>query len=153
MIGTAFYIIYWTRYLGLFILVAALPLSYESLRRKIKKRSIYVDGTVNGINHETLKFWKQAKNLGSKLIVGIRSSNVVMIQNACSSESVDSVISCAPVKLSLSYMNEQGIDYVVLGPGQSMESVTTEVASAQRCLLIGSDGTARPLEAKEIKLE
>ncbi len=68
MIGTAFYIIHWTRYLGLLLLVAALPLSYESLRRKIKKRSIYVDGTVNGINHETLKFWKQAKNLGSRLL-------------------------------------------------------------------------------------
>ena len=78
---------------------------------------------------------------------------MVMIQNACSSESVDSVISCAPVKISLSYMNEQGIDYIVLGPGQSMESLTTEVASAQRCLVIGNDGTARALEAKEIKLE
>lgn len=153
MIGTALYILPWTRYLGLLLLIAALPLAYESVRRKIKKRVIYVDGTMNGINHETLMFWKQAKNMGSKLIIGIRSRDKDMIQNACSSESVDSVISGAPKKLSLSYMNEEGIDYVVLGPGQSMDSVTTEVASAQRCLVIGSDGAARPLEAKEIKLE
>lgn len=153
MVGTALYILPFTRYIGLLLLVAAVPLAYESVRRKVKKRVIYIDGTVSTINHETLKFWKQAKNMGSKLIVGIRSADKDMVLNAHSSESVDSVITYAPAKLSLSYLNQQSIDFVVLGPGQSVDSVSTEVASSKRCLVIGSDDTARPLDAKEIKLE
>mmetsp|Transcript_5157 Transcript_5157/g.6668 ORF Transcript_5157/g.6668 Transcript_5157/m.6668 type:complete len:395 (+) Transcript_5157:198-1382(+) len=153
MVGTAFLILPFSRYFGLIFLVAAVPLAYESVRRKINKRVMYVNGTGSGINHKTLKFWKQAKNMGSKLVVGITSKDKEMIENACSSESVDTVISNVPAKLSLNYLNEQGIDFVVVEAGQSLDCITSEVASSKRCLVIGNDGVASILEAKEVKLE
>lgn len=158
MVGTALLILPFVRYIGLVFLVAAVPLAYESVRRKIKKRVIYIDGTTTSadgskFNHETLKFWKQAKNMGSKLIIGIQSKDKDMVQNACSSESADAVISGAPAKLTVDFLEGHGIDYVILGPGQSSDLVSTEVATAKRCLVVGKDGVASPLEEKEVKLD
>lgn len=159
MVGTSLLILPFARYIGLVFLVAAVPLAYESVRRKIKKRVIYIDGTTtttadtSKFNHETLKFWKQAKNMGSKLIIGIQSKDKDMIQNACSSESADTIISGAPAKLTFDFLDEHGVDYVILGPGQSSDLVSTEVATAKRCLVVGNDGVASPLEEKEVKLD
>ena len=156
MVGTALLILPFARYIGLVFLVAAVPLAYESVRRKIKKRVIYIDGTTadsGKFNHETLKFWKQAKNMGSKLVIGIQSKDKDMIENARSSESADMVISGAPAKLTVGFMEAHGIDYVILGPGHSTDLVAAEVATAKKCLVVGSDGVASPLEEKEVKLD
>ena len=46
MVGTALYMIPLTRYIGLLLLLCAVPLAYESVRRKVKQRVIYVNGNV-----------------------------------------------------------------------------------------------------------
>ena len=95
MVGTALFIIPLTRYFGLVLMMAAVPLAYESVRRKVNTRVLYVDGTTESLDHSVLKFWKQAKGMGSKLVVGISSDNLKavpsMIENARASESVDEV--------------------------------------------------------------
>ena len=73
MVGTALFIIPLTRYFGLVLMMAAVPLAYESVRRKVNTRVLYVDGTTESLDHSVLKFWKQAKGMGSKLVVGISS--------------------------------------------------------------------------------
>lgn len=153
MVGTCLFILPFMRYAGLIFLVAAVPLAYESVRRKIKKRVIYVDGSDESISHETLKFWKQAKGLGSKLIVGITEDNKDMIANASACESVDSVLLNAPAKLSVEFLDKVGIDYVVCGVGHSVSVVTNEICSSQRCLIIIDDDTAKPMELKSTKSE
>ena len=42
MVGTALFILGFTRYVGLLLLALALPLAYESVRRKVVTRVIYV---------------------------------------------------------------------------------------------------------------
>ena len=61
MIGTALFIFPLTTYIGLILLLLAVPLAYESVRRKIKKRVMYVhvhgDGDSNTLfDHKTMKF-------------------------------------------------------------------------------------------------
>jgi glycerol-3-phosphate cytidylyltransferase-like family protein len=153
MFGTAFYVLVPIRFLGLLLLSAAVPLAYESVRRKVKKRVIYVDGTCERFNHETLKFWKQAKGLGSKLIVGIAKSDKDMIANASACESVDSVLVNAPDKISLAFMTKFGVDYVVCGVGNSESVVSSEIVAARRCLVIIDDGTCKPMDSKGGKSE
>lgn len=153
MFGTAFYVLVPLRYLGLLLLSAAVPLAYESVRRKVKKRVIYVDGTCETLNHETLKFWKQAKGLGSKLIVGIGKNDKDMIANASACESVDSVVVNAPVKISLAFMEKLGVDYVVCGVGNSESVVSSEIVAAKRCLVIVDDRTCMPMDSKGGKAE
>ncbi len=138
------------RYAGLVLLAAAVPLAYESVRRKINKRTIYVDGTSDKFDHETLKFWKQAKNLGSKLIVGISENNDNMVKNASASESVDSVLLNAPTRVSLKFMEEMGIDFVVCGD-IGVKVVTTEITEAKRCIVILDDKSATVMESKSVK--
>jgi phosphatidylglycerophosphate synthase len=152
MVGTALFIIPWLRYLGLALLLLAVPLAYESVRRKVKKRVIYVDGNYHKtFDHKVLKFWMQAKAMGSKLLVGV-GKNSDMVLNACASTSVDEVIAEAPQKLDLLFLEKQGIDFILLAPGQP-KFVTDEVVNADRCLAIGEDGVARPAKAKETKTE
>lgn len=153
MFGTAFYVWMPLRYLGLLLMTAAVPLAYESVRRKVKKRVIYVDGTTDKLDHETLKFWKQAKGLGSKLLVGISKNDKNMISNASACESVDGVIVNAPNKLSLAYLGKIGVDYVVCGVGKSECVVSSEVVAARRCLVIVDDETCQPMDSKGSKAE
>lgn len=151
MFGTAFFILAYTRYIGLVLLSAAVPLAYESVRRKVKKRVIYVDGTADKLDVNTLKFWKQAKGLGSKLIVGFWERNQDMIQYAKACESVDFILQDAPsAKLTLKFINDVGIDYVVCGVGQSTSVVSSELVAAKRCIIILDDKTAKPLEYKDV---
>lgn len=151
MVGSALFILPIFRYAGLLLMSAAVPLAYESVRRKIKKRVIYVDGTVENIDHEILKFWKQARGLGSKLIVGVSEDNTDMVKNASACESVDSVLLNAPTKLSVAYLDKIGVDFVVCGVGNSASVVTSEIAAAQRCLIIVDDNTAQPAKSLDTK--
>lgn len=116
-----------------------------------QKRVIYVDGTVENIDHEILKFWKQARGLGSKLIVGVSEDNTDMVKNASACESVDSVLLNAPTKLSVAYLDKIGVDFVVCGVGNSASVVTSEIAAAQRCLIIVDDNTAQPAKSLDTK--
>ena len=70
MAGTALFIIPVTRYVGLLLLACAVPLAYESVRRKVKTRVIYVQCDKTTLDHKIIKFWMQSKAMGSKLIVG-----------------------------------------------------------------------------------
>lgn len=152
MVGTALFMIPWLRYFGLIFLLLAVPLAYESVRRKVMKRVIYVSGDVS-FDHKTLKFWMQAKGMGSKLIVGIPGEKKTdMVLNACASLSVDEVITEAPTKVDLMFLEKRGVDFVISSAGQA-KFVTDEVINASRCLAIGEDGVARPLKAKEGKDE
>lgn len=150
MLGTALFIIPWLRYFGLPLLILALPLAYESVRRKVKKRVIYVNGAVTPFDHKVLRFWMQAKGMGSKLIVGIPGKNRMtdMVLNACASVSVDEVIAEAPEKADLMFLEKQKIDFVICAPGQPSKFVTDEVINEDRCLAVGEDGVARLLKTK-----
>jgi phosphatidylglycerophosphate synthase len=150
MVGTALFCLPLTRYGGLLCLLLAVPLAYESVRRKVKRRVVYVNGgNVKSFDNKTLKFWMQAKAMGSKLIVGIPGKNVKeMVLNACASSSVDVVIAEAPAKADLMFLEKQGIDFCICAPGEVARFVTDEVVNANRCLAIGEDGIARPLKAK-----
>jgi glycerol-3-phosphate cytidylyltransferase-like family protein len=152
MVGTALYMIPFGRFLGLPLLLLAAPLAYESVRRKINTRVMYVNGTVEKLDHKTLKFWMQVKAMGSKLIVGFPNKKTDMILNACACSCVDEVVAEAPEKIDLHFLEKQGIDYVMLSAGQS-KFVTDEVLNASRCLEMGGDGIVRPAKSKAGKKE
>eukprot|EP00522_Entomoneis_paludosa_P011278 CAMPEP_0172447166 /NCGR_PEP_ID=MMETSP1065-20121228/6530_1 /TAXON_ID=265537 /ORGANISM="Amphiprora paludosa, Strain CCMP125" /LENGTH=424 /DNA_ID=CAMNT_0013198397 /DNA_START=26 /DNA_END=1300 /DNA_ORIENTATION=- len=159
MVGTALFIMPWTRYIGLLLLVLALPLAYESVRRKVKKRIMYVyygsqDGSAAGFDHKTLKFWSQAKAMGaSKLIVGITAEDAKVgdhIFNACACSVVDEIIVEAPKKVDLMFMERRSIDFVLLTEAQQLKTdlTTEEVMQMKRVLVLGKDGVVRPAEGK-----
>lgn len=148
MMGTALFIIPITRYLGVIVLFLAVPLAYESVRRKIISRVVYVSGDVSCFDHKTIRLWIQAKAMGSKLFVGVPGENMTeKILNACSVPCVDEVIAEAPAKADLMFLEKHGIDFCVISPGQA-KFVTDEVINSNRCLQIGEDGVARPLTSK-----
>jgi hypothetical protein len=153
MVGTALFVLPCTRYLGLAFLFLAAPLAYESVRRKINKRVMYVNGAVDTLDHKTLKFWMQAKAMGSKLIVGFPEKKTDMILTACACSCVDEVVAEAPKKIDLMFLEKQGIDYVISPVGALGTFVTEETLNAGRCLAIGEDGIARPLKAKDEKAD
>jgi hypothetical protein len=150
MVGTALFMLPFARYIGLAFLLLALPLAYESVRRKVTTRVMYVNGTAAKLDHKTLKFWMQVKAMGSKLIVGFPEKKTDMILTACACSCVDEVVAEAPEKLDLMFLEKQGIDYIISTVGEG-KFVTDEVLNASRCLAIGEDGIARPLKAKEDK--
>ena len=155
MVGTALFVLPWLRYFGLILLMLAVPLAYESVRRKVNKRVMYVNGSTVGkssvgakFDHKTLKFWMQVKAMGSKLVVGIHEQNTDMILNACACSSVDEIIAEAPSKVDSIFLEQRGIDYVMFAPSETV-FVTDEVLSSDRCLAIGEDGVARLMKPKE----
>mmetsp|Transcript_6512 Transcript_6512/g.8465 ORF Transcript_6512/g.8465 Transcript_6512/m.8465 type:complete len:443 (-) Transcript_6512:300-1628(-) len=160
MVGTALFIMPWTRYLGLMLLIVALPLAYESVRRKIKKRVIYVyyGGAGEGVfDHKTLKFWMQAKALGaSKLIVGISAEDADVkvttdqVLNACASSVVDEIVVEAPRKVDKMFLEQRKIDYVLLTQSQQLKAdlTTEEVVNLNRVLVVGKDGIVRRGQGK-----
>jgi hypothetical protein len=150
MVGTALYIIPLTTYLGLVLLFLSVPLAYESVRRKVKKRVIYVHGesAESSFDHKTIKFWMQAKGMGSKLIVGVTDPKKTdMMLNACATACVDEVIAEAPVKADRKFLEQYNIDYVLSLSSQA-PFVTDEVVRTDCCLVIGDDGIVRPLKPK-----
>jgi phosphatidylglycerophosphate synthase len=152
MVGTALFVLpYGCRYAGLALLLLAVPLAYESVRRKVKRRVVYVLHDARSFDHRTIKFLHQARGLGSKLIVGIPGTSkesAEMMMNVCSVPLVDEVVAEAPPKADLMYLEKRGIDYVVSLPSQGKLTVTDEVVAGDRCLVIGDDGVARPLKLK-----
>ena len=149
MVGTTLFILPYTRYLGLALLFLAVPLAYESVRRKVKKRVIYVVCSKPAFDHKVLKFWMQAKGMGSKLIVGIPGTKQTdMVLNACATSCVDEVICEAPKKADIMFLEKLSIDYVVSVAGDQ-NFVTDEVIGANRCLCIGENNVARPIVPKE----
>ena len=148
MVGTALFVLPIFRYLGLAFLTLALPLAYESVRRKVKTRVMYVNGSVDKLDHKALKFYMQVKAMGSKLIVGFPDKKTDMILTACACSCVDEVIAEAPEKLDLMFLEKHGIEYVIAASAQG-QFVTDEVVNAGRCLRVAEDGIVRPLKAKE----
>ena len=150
MLGTALFVLPYLRYLGVIVLMLACPLAYESFRRNSKQRVIYVACTKSEkFDYKTIKFWNQAKAIGTKLIVGVVGKNQPdMVCNACSAASVDEVIAEAPAKADLMFLERQNIDYVVFSMGQT-GLVTDEVIAMGACLVVGDDHVARPLKLKE----
>jgi hypothetical protein len=148
MVGTALFMLPFARYMGLAFLMLAVPLCYASISRKINKRVIYVNGGMEKFDYKTLKFWMQAKAMGSKLIVGFPEKKTDMILNACACSSVDEVIAEAPEIIDLMFLEKHEIDYVLALAGE-MKFVTNEVLNANRCLAIGADSVARPWKSKQ----
>ena len=151
MVGTALFIVPIFRYFGLILLLLAMPLAYESVKRKINTRVMYVFGCEK-LDHKTLKFYMQVKSMGSKLVVGFQQQNKTdMILNACACSCVDEVIAEAPEKLDIAFLEKHGIDYVVLSSsidgGQPKKLLTDNVLDG-RCFEIGADGVARPAKSK-----
>ena len=174
MVGTALYILPYTRYMGLFLLCLAVPLAYESVRRKTTKRVIYVpfssfsSDTASSswlLDHTTLKFWMQARALGSKLVVGIpgdeKNSNnnnctASHVLNARAVSSVDEVIVQAPDKADLLFLDQYEIDYCLVPQKMNLKSsrgssksVTEEVMNCRRCLQMGEDGIVRLITSSQ----
>ncbi|CAB9519469.1 expressed unknown protein [Seminavis robusta] len=148
MVGTALYVIPLTTYFGLALLSLAVPLAYESVRRKVKKRVMYVLADNDALDHKVIKFWMQAKGMGSKLIVGVTDPKKAdMILNACSTACVDEVIAEAPAKADKKFLEQYDIAYVLSLSAQA-PFVTDEVLHADCCLVIGDDAVVRPLKPK-----
>lgn len=146
--GMAFFALPLSSYLGLFLLMLAVPLEYELLREKGRKRVLYHIETGKSFDHKTLKAWMQMKSLASKLIVGVpRRDAMDMVMNACASNTVDEVVVEAPTKCDLLFVEKQGVDFVVLVPGQK-NVVTDEVVNANRVLILAEDGHLRRLKPK-----
>lgn len=147
MVGTALYVLPFTTYLGMLLLALAVPLAYESVRRKVKKRVIYVQAG-ESYDHKTLKFWMQAKGMGSKLIVGVvDAKNSEMVFNALATACVDAVIAEAPAKADLMFLEEHDIDYV-LSKASQPQFVTDEVVATKCSLVVGDDMVVRPMVTK-----
>lgn len=153
MVGSALFILPFTRYLGLAFLFLAVPLAYESVRRKVVARVMYVNGnSFEKLDHKVLKFLMQAKAMGSKLIVGFSEKKTDMILTTCACSCVDEVIAEAPKKLDLMFLEKQGIDFVISSVGDE-QFVTDETLGAGRCLAIGEDAVARPIKPKDEKTD
>jgi phosphatidylglycerophosphate synthase len=160
MVGTALFILPWFRYFGLAFLFLAVPLAYESVRRKITKRVLYVNAglKLDLLDHKTLKFWMQAKAMGSRLIVGFPEDNnsenkkaeMGKIFNALACSCVDEAVAEAPERLDLMFLEDQKIDYVISKASEA-QFVTDEVVNAGRCLQIGEDGVVRLFRLKDAK--
>ena len=155
VVGTVLYIIPLTRYLGLLLLLLAVPTAYDGVRRKSQSLVAYVNYGSNIFDHYTLRFWMQVKAMGcTKLIVGVSGKQATdNVLNACASSAVDQVIADAPVKADIHFLEKQGIDFCVVAAQSQAKMFTDEVINASRCLEIREDGIARPLttntESKE----
>lgn len=160
MVGTAMFILPWCRYLGLAFLLLAVPLAYESVRRKITKRVLYVNAgrKLDMLDHKTLKFWMQARAMSSKLVVGFPEENnsdnkkaeMGKIFNALACSCVDEAVAEAPERLDLMFLEKQNIDFVISKSSES-QFVTDEVVNAGRYLQIGDDGVVRLFRLKDAK--
>lgn len=149
MLGTGLFILPYFRFLGVTLLLLACPLAYESFRRKTKKRVVYVVCTQSEkFDYKIIKFWSQAKALGTRLVVGVVGKGQTdMVCNACATACVDEVIAEAPAKADLMFLERQRIDYVVFMSSQT-SLVTDEVVAMGACLVLGDDHVVRPMKPK-----
>jgi len=146
MVGTAFFISPWTRHFGLLLLFPAVPLAYESVRRKVVKRVVYC-AALDTFDHNALKFYMQAKTLGSRLIVGLSSTDKNAIFNLCAVHAVDDVIAHAPKELTMDFLKNYSIDFVLCMPGNH-SSLHQTIIKSKRCLVLAEGNVARLLQHK-----
>ena len=73
--GSALLLVPWTYYLGVMLLLVAWPLSFDSVRRHMQMKIIYVSCDQSPLTEEGLLFFQRAKALGTKLIVGMESKS------------------------------------------------------------------------------
>lgn len=148
LLGTALFAWSVTRLLGLAVLGLTLPIVYESMRQATVRRTIYVYlPKQTPLDSKLIQFWRQAAALGSNLIVGIQDSKSSDLQNACCIGVIHQVMTEAPSKADVLFLEKYNIDYVVKTPGQTM-FVTDEVVQNRRVLALGDDNVARLVEAK-----
>mmetsp|Transcript_13226 Transcript_13226/g.17282 ORF Transcript_13226/g.17282 Transcript_13226/m.17282 type:complete len:405 (-) Transcript_13226:106-1320(-) len=145
MVGTALLILN-GRIMSMFALILlamAVPLSYESIKRKLNNRVIYVDGGTAKLDHGILKFWMQSKTLGSKLVVGVLGdSSSLSAKNAKAVNCVDGVITEISGKVDLIFLEKYDIDFVACMPALHMFA-DDSVLKAGKCIMIADDGTAK----------
>ena len=146
-VGMALFILPWTKYLGLLLLVVVeVPLQYELLREKTRKKVFYFVETGKTFDHKSLKTWMQLKTLASKFIVGVpRRDAMEMVMNACASNVVDEVVVEAPTKVDLLFVEKQEIDYVVV---RQTTVVTDEVVNSDRVLMLDDHGQLHRVRPK-----
>jgi glycerol-3-phosphate cytidylyltransferase-like family protein len=127
------------------------------------------------IDHHRLQFWMAAAKMGSQLLVGVSdATRSMMSRGSCCTHHpeqqqqqrmtnsiistirllpcVHAVITGAPTKVDLMFLEKFQIDYVVLkNTGSSCcttQLVTDETIQAQRVLMMGDDGIVRLVEPK-----
>ena len=137
------------RIFGIFFLILAIPLAYESVRRKIQTRVIFIHYNSNEkFNHILLKFWMQAKALGNKLYVGVGGDDSSPeFLNASAVSCVDAVIPDCPDKIDGIFLEKYGIDYCVCTAGRTT-GIAESILLAKQCLAIAEDDVVRVVESK-----
>jgi len=139
MVGTALFMLPYVRVLGVACLALTIPLAYESVRRKITKRVVYVQYK-GPFDHTTLSFWSSVKGLGSHLMVGVPgSTESTEFRNAAASTSVDSVLPDAPPKIDSAFLRKHGIDFFV-NTDNASTTASEAVLLEKKCLVIGKNG-------------
>jgi len=151
MLGTAFFIIPGTRFIGFMLLVPAIPLAYESVRRKIIPRVILVTYDNSApFDAGMIEFWLKAKTLGSKLIVGVNSNTAddIKVRNASSISVVDEIMFSVPNQVSTKFLEDNEIDYFVCTPKQTKDTVANDVLRNGKCLCLHlEENTIKVVEA------
>lgn len=147
MLGTALFTIPPLRYFGTFFLFLAVPLAYESVRRKVTKRVIFVSLTEqeeSKYDHNLLKFLMQAKGLGSKLVVGISSSSSgELYENVNATSCVDYIMKLTEKQQQIdeAFLDKHGFSFYVCRSSDNVAS--SSLVEAKKCLIIGKDDVAR----------
>jgi glycerol-3-phosphate cytidylyltransferase-like family protein len=121
------------------------------------------------IDHHRLQFWMAAAKMGSQLLVGVSGATSTMMSRGHHPEQqlrmtnsiistirllpcVHAVITGAPTKVDLMFLEKFQIDYVVLMNTGSCccttQLVTDETIQAKRVLMMGDDGIVRLAEPK-----
>ncbi|GMH90207.1 hypothetical protein TL16_g11696 [Triparma laevis f. inornata] len=137
------------RILGLFVLNLAVPMAYESVSRKVKKRVVLVG--VDEKDH-------------SKLVANLQLLNSVTticseLWVACGKASafshvkgVDATIEQLPEKVDVDYLDDIGADfYLVEAGGEKLRDVEDDVFAAGRCIVVGKDSRGRITREKNKK--
>lgn len=134
--ATGFYLASSFQFLGLLMMMLALPVSYESARVKTRVVVLYFNGGTKKFGHQVLSIFSRAKSLCSRLVVGLPGKKTADdCLNVMASHCVDEVIVEAPLRLDLFFLDKQGIDFCVMVPGDKLY-VTDEVVIARRVLVI-----------------
>jgi len=130
------------RHLGLIMLLCLVcPLSHFVLYRQKKKHGVvYVTCDASVFDYQLIRHLMQTRSMGTKLIVGIIDKTTTveedhikkdtMVKNICSISSVDEVITGAPIKVDLSFLERHGVDCVV------GTEVTNEVIREGKCWIL-----------------
>jgi phosphatidylglycerophosphate synthase len=137
MFGSAFLLLPFTHYFGVVLLLVAWPLAFESVKRKMERRVIYVTCDESPLNELNIEFFQRARSLGSKLVVGIESKSkdgtgyeerrrqVLLLS------SVDACIDVAPPlsSITLAWMMESGVDKLCVKKNESLSLKATMLKS------------------------